>query len=358
VQGLVRLPTQPEPAQVVEQRARCRLTALDRPEPRQDRVAIGSPEARYGPAVPAQPHEAARGPGDQRHPVFRQIGVAGMACDQAQRAGIGVDRTRGHRDAGRQAELFRGGRCQAADGRAEPDRGLPDAAACCEVTETDGGQEVVRPARGTAGAVAPFAVEGGGRALGAAGRLPGKEIREVEGEPDARPAVGQPALQPEQLRDLHLRRHGAALLGDGRMAGRGTFLGLGPGAMVEPGDGVPLGLAVARDVDGFSRRIADNERAGGVKGEARDRFGRGARLRPCRAERCGDRGPDVRAVVLALARGGPTERDRPRRAAEQPAAPVEEAGARAAGPDIHRRDKFSHLRKAPPAPREAIASNR
>ena len=54
------------------------------------------------------------------------------------------------------------------------------------------------------------------------------------------------------------------------VAGGGAGLGLGDGAVVEPEDGVPAVVAVRRDGDGRARRVEEDERAGGVEGEARD----------------------------------------------------------------------------------------
>ena len=98
-------------------------------------------------------------------------------------------------------------------------------------------------------------------------------------------AGGQVALQPHQLGDLHLRRHGAADVGEDAVAGGRACLGLGDGAVVEPEDGVPAVVAGGRDGDRAALGVAEDERAGGVEGEAGDLLGAGGGLGAGGAER-------------------------------------------------------------------------
>ena len=159
-----------------------------------------------------------------------------------------------------------------AEGGADRRRALGQGGAGAEVGEPGRFEEVRRPA---AGEIAPLAGEGALGARRRAGRLPGEEVGEVERHAEPRPARAEVALQPHELRDLHLGRQRAAGVGDGGVAGGGRLGRLGGGAVVEPEDGVPAVLAREGGGDRTPRGIAEDERAGGVEGEARHRLGRG-----------------------------------------------------------------------------------
>ena len=216
---------------------------------------------------------------------WRSTSRGGQVAEDAEGAGVGVDQA--GRDAGSRGEAevvggfgVRGPR-SVAIGVAVG--GLGGAGE--EVGEADGGEEVGLPAGGLVGEVGPFAGEGALRAGGVAGGAPGEEVGEVEGEAGAGPGGGEVAFQPHQLRDLHLRGHGAAGVVEDAVAGGGAFLGLRGGAVVEPEDGVAAVVAGGRDGDRAAVAVEEDEGAGGVEGEAGDRA-RGGR-RPRRGRRGG-----------------------------------------------------------------------
>ncbi len=207
---------------------------------------------------------------------------------------------------------------------------------------------------GLVGEVGPLAGHRADRAgVGPAG-AEGEEVGEVEDAAVACHCCGQVALQPHQLRDLHLGRHRAADEVEHRVAARGAFLGLGERAVVEPDDDVPAVLARGRDGRRAVVVVERDQRAGGIEADAGDLFPRQAGLRAGRADGGADRPPDVLAVLLGVVGRGLVQRDRVLGARQHAAVPVEHARARAAGADVDRDHRFVRHCRVPPASPGAV----
>ena len=174
------------------------------------------------------------------------------------------------------------------------------------------------------------------------GRLPGQEVGEVENHACPAPSPGKAPLQPHQLGDLHFRRDHAAVSGHHLVPGRGALGGLGLCPMIQPEQGVPAALPSLRDRERLARPVAHHQRAGRIEGDAGDRLGRRGRLGARGAHGGAGRRPNLLAVLLGLVRGGSIEFDGRLGAAKHAARSVEDAGARAAGTDVDRRDEIPH----------------
>ena len=250
------------------------------------------PGARCGAAARAMMH-------DEVPPISASVaGDLGRveAAEDAEGAGVGVDETGGDAGGGGEAEAGGGLGGQGADVGADGGGAGGRPVRAKKSSRPMRSRKSGGPARGLVGEVAPLAGEGAEGAGGVAGRRPGEEVGEVEGVGGAAPGVGEVALEPEQLRELHLGRQGAAGVVEDRVgAGGGDRPRLRGGAVVEPEDGVAAVVAGRRGGDGLAGGVAEDERAGGVEGEAGDVFGSGGGLGAGGAEGGGGRLPDLGA---------------------------------------------------------------
>src|SRR5690606_34290975 len=106
---------------------------------------------------------------------------------------VGVDEAGADAAGGREAEVARGLRGEAAERRADGRATLGQRAAGGEVVEAEGRELAARPAGFGLGAVAPLAGEGALGAREAARGAPGEEVGEVEEVARARPGRGPAA---------------------------------------------------------------------------------------------------------------------------------------------------------------------
>ena len=241
--------------QVVEQGAGGRLAALVQPEAGQRGAEVGAPDAggcaglaREAPSGRRRCRRSAPG-------GARPRGSPARSAEHAERAGMGVDQAGADAACGGEAEVPRRPRRSAGRGRWRPGVAASGRAARASRSARPMAREEVRlPARGLVGEIGPLAGQRALRAGVRAGGAPGQEVGEVEGGPARAQDCGQVALQPHQLRRLHLRRHDAADVVEHAVAGGGAFLGFGEGAVVEPEDGVPAVVAGGRDGDGAALR--------------------------------------------------------------------------------------------------------
>ncbi len=74
---------------MVEQRTRCRLSALDQPVIRQNSLPVGSPQAATMHAIGRQRHKATGCASDERDVVFHMVVEA--SAKRTKRARIGID---------------------------------------------------------------------------------------------------------------------------------------------------------------------------------------------------------------------------------------------------------------------------
>ena len=198
-------------------------------------------------------------------------------------------------------------------------------------------EEIVLPARLLVSQIGPFAGHRAARAGVRAAGAQGEEVGEVEHPAVARPGLRQMALEPHQLRDLHLGRHRAAEQVEHPMAGGGARLA----PRRSPDDRARRRRSSGprrwsrRSPDGprwsraTSEQVASNDDAGHLLG---GNAGARARL----AHRLGDRGPDVLRTLLGVVGHRPVERDRALGAPQHPTVRAEHARACAARPDVDR----------------------
>ena len=232
-----------EADQLVDRGAGGGLAALVEPRARDHRREIGAPDPRHEHRVAGGRHRAGRGAEDVGH----ASGRIALGADGADPAGVGVDQAR--RDRGpRDEPEFR--RCGV--GETGPERGarLDDLA-------TDPGEvivgQVAKPDRmEVVGVPAPFvrevsplAGDRAGRSGEAARRPPSQEVGQVEELPGGVVDHAAVFLEPEQLRRLHLRRDGAADVGEHGVAAGVDAGGLIGRAVVHPDDNV-AGRILAR----------------------------------------------------------------------------------------------------------------
>ena len=191
-------------------------------------------------------------------------------------------------------------------------------------------QKIRLPARRLVGEVGPLA---GHRAAGArvrAAGAPGQKVGEVEDPPVVPPALRQMALQPHELRDLHLGRHRAA----DEIQHRGGRSRCIPAPRRSRGGRARPRRSSAprrwsRPQAGPARPVERHQRAGGIEADPRDRLGSDAGLGPRRARRGADRPPDVVGILLGMVRRRPVHGDRPAVPGEHPAAARRTGPARA-----------------------------
>ena len=324
----------------------------------------GSTAPQYGPQTPGVSRGAAASAITQEEvpPIsarWRSSSGRRELAEHAEGAGVRVDEAGG--DAGRRVEAEVGGGRR----RQRPEVGADRRRA----RRLAGAGE--RGRRGRCGRGSPPASPGSRgrgsptcrRACTASGpgcrwRAQVEEVGEVEGVGDARPARGEVALEPEQLRELHLGRQ--------RRRRRGRGPRWGPAAVIAAAS-APARWSSQRMVSRRSSPLVETVtgRAGARRGgpasrwrrrRGRRRLGRrGAGLGAGGAQGGGGGLPDLGART---ARRGPRRSSwmsigasaRPRR---RPAA-VEEAGPGAAGADVDGGDEHGSrlaTRRSPAAPR-------
>ena len=255
---------------MIEQRAGRRLAALAQPQLRQRHAEIRAPDAVERARLGRHRHDAARRAGNQRQMPVDRGEIAGEAGERAKRAGIGVDQPGADAAAGGEAECRGSLRRQRAEIGAGKAGALRQAAARQHVGNADSVEEILLPALVLMREVGPFAGQRALRAGFGARRPVGKEVGKVEELAGPFPDIWQIALDPHQLRRLHLRRHDAAEIVEHAVAGGGAIVGLGQRAVVEPDDGVPALAAPCRDAELRASAVAHDQRTGRVEGDADD----------------------------------------------------------------------------------------
>ena len=238
-----------------------------------------------------------------------------------------------------QAEIARGRLGELAQRRADRDRPCRHGGALGQVAEPHRLQEIRLPSRRLMGEIGPFAGQRAAGALVRPGGAKGQKVGEIEYAPVAPPPVRQMALQPHQLRDFHLRGHGAADRIQDLVAARRAFLRLGDRPVIHPDDGVPAILAGGRDAGRPVVLVERHQRAGRIEADPDHLPGGEAGLGTRRLGRPADRPPDVLAVLLGVIGRRTRHGDRPLGPAEQAAADIEHTCARAAGADVDTYDR-------------------
>mmetsp|Transcript_4429 Transcript_4429/g.14047 ORF Transcript_4429/g.14047 Transcript_4429/m.14047 type:complete len:241 (-) Transcript_4429:289-1011(-) len=131
---------------VVQQQARRRLPALVQVRPGDHRPPIRAPDARAKHGRAARGHVAARRARDEREATFQRRRTG--RSHGAHTARVRVDEADAHGGPGRQSEVRRRRRGQPGPQRsAGRPKDLADVAAIAEISQTDGPQKVVVPAR-------------------------------------------------------------------------------------------------------------------------------------------------------------------------------------------------------------------
>jgi hypothetical protein len=234
-----------------------------------------------------------------------------------------VDQAGADRDAGYEPEIGGGLRPQGPDALPELGRGRRDAHAREQIVEPDTRQQILGPAHTLVVEVAPFAGDGARRHGDDAGRAPRQIVREIERHASARPGLRQMALEPQELGQLHLRRHRAADIVEHAMTGGVDLRRFRRCTVVRPHDDVPAVGARRRDGDRPAVRVEHHQRTGRVEGDAGDRARVELRLGEYRAHRDAHRLPDLRCVVLAMVGRRPADVERRRRRREHPPVAIE-----------------------------------
>ena len=264
---------------MVEKRARGRLAALAHPEAGQD-GAEGGPQIAGARAARRRGHHAGRGAADQRERGARASAASSGPRTPSAPAWASMrpaaTRVAGVRPRWAAAAGVSGPR-SAPTGVAR--RGWPVADE--EVGEADRGRGSPSASPGARGRGSPTCRRGctasarGCRSRRRRGSRRGRRPAAMRDQ-----VAGRWRLSQSELRQLHLgRQRAAGVVEDGMGTGGVDRLGLGGGAVVEPEDGVAAVVAGGRDGDRAAGGVAEDERAGGVEGEAGDVLRAGARPR-------------------------------------------------------------------------------
>ena len=225
-----------------------------------------------------------------------------------------------------------------------------------QIVESNPVQKIRLPTRRLVRQKGPFAGHGAAGAVVRPAGAPRQKIREIQDAAIAPPLRGQMALQPHQLRDLHLGRHGATDEVEHGMAGRRAFLRLGDGTVVQPHHGIPSILAGGRDARRLVRLIERDQRAGRIEADPRHRFGLDSGALPRLLCRRADRPPDVIAIVLGMVGRRSMEGDLMARRAQHVSRAVEQTGPGTAGADIDAHDHPFRHGQLPSSPLCAMPS--
>ncbi|MGY2921888.1 hypothetical protein ACVWYP_007518 [Bradyrhizobium sp. USDA 3262] len=325
--------------QVIDRSARRGLAALVQPEARHHAFEIRPPDTGHEAGIDGRRHDAGRRSHDVGEPLADiDLGAGAIAAaDRADAAGMGIDQGCTDRGSRQQAEIARGILGQAAAERRAGRHDLatdPPKAIGRERLEPDPLEKGFTPAA-LAGDIGPFAGDGAGRARQRAGRAERQIVGKIEEVPGSLEGRGQMPFQPEDFRDLHLRRDGATDIAQHLVAGRVDEFGFVHRAVIHPDHDIARGIAGRADGERPACPVEHDQRTGRVEADAFDALGPNRSLLHRIAHR-GDAGrPDVVGRLLDDIAGLVPDPDRVPRRTQQLPRLVEHARPGAGASDVH-----------------------